>query len=362
MTEALVSFAAPRITVGSDILPELSRDLLFLRVVEANDGLRHLQARFVAFGPTRGSEADELMYLDGSRFDFGSDVKVEIGPEEDRQLVFEGKVSAISAQFEEGQEPEVLICAEDTLMSLRMTRRMKTYNNVSDAEIAQEIADLHGLEAQADAPGPSYDVVQQWNMSDLAFLRDRARRIQADVWVEEGKLHFRSRDQRPTNEITLVQGNHLLSLKASADLAHQRTQVRITGYDASDRSSIDASSDLQSIQGEIPNGRNGIDILSESFGDDHRSLRVRDVPLNSDEAQDWSKNELLRRARSFVTVSGTTRGTPSMNVGSRLNLERVGAPFEGPEYYVVKVCHRHDLNQGYRTDFIAERGAIGVSQ
>ena len=251
---------------------------------------------------------------------------------------------------------------EDNLMALRMTRRMKTYNDVTDAQIAEEIAELHGLEVQADAPGPKYDVIQQWNMSDLAFLRDRARRIQADVWIEQGKLHFRSRAQRPLNEITLVQGNHLLSLKASADLAHQRSEVRVTGYDASDRSSVDSASDLQSIQGDMPNGRSGMEILSDAFGDDHRSFRVRDVALNSDEADAWSKNELLRRARSFVTVSGTTRGTPSMNVGSRLNLERVGSPFEGPEYYVVKVCHRHDLSQGYRTDFIAQRAAIGVSQ
>jgi len=113
MTESLINFSTPRITVEGDELPELTRDLLFLKVSEANDGLRHLQARFIAFGPTEGSETDELMYLDGSRFDFGNEIKVEIGPEEDRQTVFEGKVSAISAQFEEGQEPEVLICAEE---------------------------------------------------------------------------------------------------------------------------------------------------------------------------------------------------------------------------------------------------------
>lgn len=362
MTESLINSSSPIVTVDGDELPELTRDLLYLNVSEANDGLRNLQARFVAFGPTQGSEADELMYLDGSRFDFGSDIKIEIGPEEDRHTVFEGKVSAISAEFSEGQEPEVSLCAEDRLMALRMTRRMKTYNEVTDAQIAEEIADFHGLEVQADAPGPSYDVVQQWNMSDLAFLRDRARRIQADVWCEQGTLHFRSREQRPMSEITLVQGNHILNLKASADLAHQRSEVRVTGYDASDRSSVDSASNLQSIQSEMPNGRSGIEILSDAFDGDHRSFRVRDVALNSDEADSWSKHELLRRARSFVTVSGTTRGTPSMNVGSRLNLERVGAPFEGPDYYVVKVCHRHDLSQGYRTDFIAQRAAIGVNQ
>jgi phage protein D len=361
MTESLLNNSSPKFTVDNDVLPELTRDLLFMQVTEANDGLRTLQARFVAFGPTTQNDEDEILYLDGSRFDFGSEIKVEVGAEQQRSCVFEGRVSSITAEFEEGQEPEVLVCAEDSLMELRLARRMRTYNDVTDAEIAEEIAAFHGLEVTADAPGPRHDAVQQWNMSDLAFLRDRARRIQADIWIADGTLYFRNRGQRSGSEITLVQGNHLLRLKACADLAHQRSEVRVSGYDASDRSVIDEVADLDSIRSEVPQGRTGPEILAQVYGGDHKSYRVRDVPLNSDEAAQWSVNELLRRARSFVTVSGTTRGTASMNVGSRLSLERVGSPFEGPDYYVVKVCHRHDLSQGYRTDFIAERGAIGVA-
>lgn len=362
MTESFLNFSAPKFTVDDDVLPELTRDLVFLRVAEANDGLRTLEARFVAFAPTENSDVDELFYLDGSRFDFGSEVKIEIGEESQRSNVFEGRVSSVAAHFQEGQEPEVSICAEDSLMELRLTRRMRTYNNVTDASIAEEIAELHSLEVQAVAPGPEYDVVQQWNMSDLAFLRDRARRIQADVWISDGTLYFQSRGQREGAEITLVQGNHLLSLNACADLAHQRNEVRVSGYDASDRSVIDESADLESIRSEMPEGRTGPEILADVFGEDCKSHRVRDVPLNSEEARQWSNAEMLRRARSFVSVSGTTRGTPTMSVGSRLRLERVGQPFEGSGYYVVKVCHSHELSRGYRTEFVAERAAVGVEQ
>jgi phage protein D len=361
MTESLLGYAAPRISVGDEILPELTRDLVFLKVSEANDGLRKLEARLVAFGPADGVDHDSLLYLDGNRFDFGSEIKVEIGTEETRQTIFEGRISAISAEFEEGNEPEVILCAEDQMMELRLARRMKTYRDQTDAQIAEEIAELHGLSAQADAEGPTYDVVQQWNMSDLAFLRDRARRIQAEVWVADGTLYFSNRGSRSGTDITLVHGNHLLHLKACADLAQQRSAVRVCGYDASDRSVIDETADAETIRAEAPQGRTGPEILSEVFTGDHSSYRVRDVPLNSSEAEQWSANEMLRRARSFVTVAGVTRGTPEMSVGSRLRLERVGTPFEGPDYYVVKVCHSHDLSRGYRTEFVAERAAVGVA-
>ena len=91
--------------------------------------------------------------------------------------------------------------------------------------------------AQLDADGPTHDVVQQFNQSDLAFLRERARRIQAELWATEGSLHLATRDRRPGTSVTMTRGSDLISVSAKADLAEQCTAVRVSGYDASARSS-----------------------------------------------------------------------------------------------------------------------------
>ena len=39
--------------------------------------------------------------------------------------------------------------------------------------------------------GPRYDVVQQLNQSDLAFLRERARLVQAELWCDGRTLHLK---------------------------------------------------------------------------------------------------------------------------------------------------------------------------
>jgi phage protein D len=85
---------------------------------------------------------------------------------------------------------------------------------------------------------------------------------------------------------------------------------------------------------------------------------VREVPLKSTEAADWVRAEMLRRSRSFVTLSGTTRGSADMVVGSKLTLARTGHPFEGPGYYVTHVRHTYDLQNGFRTNFEAERATM----
>lgn len=358
MTEPLLSFSAPHINIDGELRSELTRDLLQLEIAEANDGLRTMTARFVAYGPHADFQEDSLLYLDGGVFDFGSEITVDIGPEESAETVFTGTISAIEAEFSEGHEPEVVIRAEDKLMRLRLTRRMHSYEDMSDSDIVREIADNNGMDAEVDVDGPTYDIVQQWNMSDLAFLRERAHRVQADVWFAEDKLHFKTRSRRSGSEITLVQGNHLLHLRACADLSGQRSAVRVCGYNAQDRELIDETAEGDVIQSEALQGRTGPEILGQVFSGDRVSYRSRDVPLNAEEAQAWALAEMLRRGRSFVKVKGTTRGTPQMNVGSVVTLERVGQPFEGAGYYVVGVRHTYDLSRGYRTCFEAERGAV----
>lgn len=360
MTEEFISITQPVFKVDGRIRAELARDIQHLEVAENTAGLKTLQARFVAIGPQEGSEDETLLYLDGAIFDFGKPIDVAIGPLENARTIFSGFISGIEVCWEEENEPEVVIFAEDKLMKLRMTRRSRTYEEMSDAEIAETIAQEHQISAEVDAPGPTYHVVQQWNMSDLAFLRERARLIRAEIWIENDTLHFKGRPQRNGTELTLVVGNQLLSLSARADLAHQRTSVRVSGYDAQERSVIDEQAGGEAIQGEISGGRTGPEILETAFGN-RVSCRVNEVPLTSGEAAEFARAEMLRRARAFVEVCGVTSGSPDMMVGSRLKIERAGTPFNGEGYYVTQMRHTYDLQSGHRTHFNAERATIEVA-
>ena len=357
MTEPLLVATAPVFEVDGEVKGELARDILRLDIEESTAGLKTLSVRLLAHGPVADQSEERQLYLDGSILDFGKQLKVSIGPDSEARTIFQGAISAIEVVFEETAEPQAVIFAEDKLMELRMTRRTRTYEKMKDADIASAIASEHGLTPAVDADGPTYDLVQQWNMSDLAFLRERARRIQAELWIEDETLHFKSRGKRTGTQLTLVQGNHLISVRARADLAHQRTKVKVSGYDATQRERIEEEAGEDAIQAEVSDGLTGPAVLQRAFGE-RVSRRVREVPLQSNEASDWARDEMLRRARGFVTVTGTTRGSADMIVGSKLTLERTGHPFQGSGYYVTRVCHTYDLKNGFRTHFEAERATV----
>jgi phage protein D len=359
MTEPMLAPAGPVFSIDGQRVPSMARDCVHLEIEEGVEGLRTLRLHLFATGTGATGPQDRMIWLDGGVVDFGKRLVVSVGPDVSQRTVFDGTISAIEALFDDGEPPMVVLMAEDALMRLRMTRRMRSYHQVTDGDIASALASEHGLQAQVDVDGPQYDVVQQLNQSDLAFLRERARLVQAELWCEGRTLHLSSRPRRSGTALTLVQGNHLLSVRLCADLAHQRTEVAVTGYDAQNKDVIDERAVGDVVSAEVTSGRTGPQIVERALGSS-ATLRVREAALASAEASAWAKAEMLRRARGFVSVIGITRGTPDLMVGSRLTLQQVGAPFEGDGYYVTRLRHTVDLARGLRTWFAAERSTVNA--
>lgn len=358
--DVLLDSTTPKFYIDGRERIELARDVVGVMIEETGAGLKRLQLTLDAIGPQRGSRDEQLLYLDGDIVDFGVELKVAMGRASQQLTVFTGKISGIELVMEQSSTPKVTVFAEDALMGLRMTQRFKTWEDVSEADLLRDIAAEHGLRAQADVSGPTYKTVQQWNQSDLAFLRDRARRLAADVWVEDGTLHMATRDQRNGNTLTLIQGNDLIAVELRADLAHQRSAVKVSGFDVVDKDSIDEEADSAILAAEASGGRHGAQVLDAALAE-RINHHVRDVPLKDDEAKAWAKADLLRRARRFITLHGVTIGSPAMTIGTVIKLERVGTVFEGDGYYVTRLCHTFDTSSGFRTDFDAERAWIGRS-
>jgi phage protein D len=348
----------PLFQVDGQPAGQLTADAQSLRVEETTQGLRSLTLVLLAQSDAEAQD-DGLLYLDGRLLDFGKALEVSLGAEGEARTVFQGKVSAVEAGFSEGRLPLVTVMAEDALMRLRFSRRCRTYEKKSDAEIAREVAGLHGLDAQATAEGPTYDYVQQWNQSDLAFLRHRARMVEAELWAEGDTLHFQQRTQREGTRLTLTRGVELMDVQLRADTASQRTRVAVSGYDAARKEAIDRQAGVDVIASETSSERTGPNLLPAVSGEERPSFRVRDVPLTDAEALAFARAEQQRRARRFIVATGKTSGTPDLRVGSRLTLQRVGRPFNGAGYYVTRLCHTWERGGAFRTHFEAERPALG---
>jgi len=349
--------ARPALLVDGRDQPELSDGVLSLMVEETAAGLCRCEITVGNWG-SRGGEVGYL-YLDRGLLDFGKRIEVRTGAGEAAATVFDGRITGLEGRYPESSPPELVILAEDRLQDLRMTRRTRTFEDVTDSDVFRLVAGEHNLTPQIDVDASvRHKVLAQLNQSDLAFLRERARAIDADLWVRGETLHVSSRRRRTGREIALTYGQRLFEFSALADLAGQRTSVSVYGWDVSAKEKAAARADEAAIQGEVAGGQAGGPLLRQALGERAEQI-VHLVPANDAEARAFAEAYYRRAARRFVTGRGVAEGDGRIMVGARVVLSGLDPVFNGA-YDVVEARHLFDDARGYRTEFRVERPWLGA--
>lgn len=350
----LLISARPDIVVDGQRRPELAACLITLLIEETSAGLYRCEAVFSNWGPVNGQVG--FLYFDRSLLEFGKDFAVELGG----TRLFTGRIGALEGRFPESSPPEIAVLAEDRLQDLRMTRRTRRFEAMSDADIFQQIARDHLLSPDIDIPGGTHPVLAQINQSDLAFLRERARACGVELWVDDTQLKAKARPGRAGSPVTLGYGGRLRRFTVLADLAHQATKMTVGGWDIAGKQAIAATAELSVLDAELDGGTSGGKILQQALGERPASL-AHSVPGNDDEARAIAEASLKTLARRFVVGRGAAEPDAALKVGAAVRLEGLGALFSG-QYALSEVRHRFDEQHGLWTEFTAERAALGGSQ
>lgn len=327
-----------------------------LFIEENTDGLSRCEATFGNWGAVDNDVG--YLYFDRSVLDFGKAFSIKMGDRQTAGKVFDGRVMGIEGRFANTRPPEITVLAEDRLQDLRMTRRTRTFEDMSDREVIETLASQHSLRSEINIEGPArHKVIAQVNQSDLAFLRERARTIDAEVWVEDETLFVEARGRRNRGDVILTYGQGLHEFSVLADLSCQRTSLSVCGWNVAVKEGIEHEASTSVISGELNGDTSGIDILQEFLGN-RKELIVDTVPFNDADAKYMSEAQLRRKARRFVTGSGAAEGDGRIRAGTYLSLQGLGPVFNG-KYYVVEARHTFDGENGYRTYFRVERPGIG---
>jgi len=347
--------ARPTIRIDGQELPLLTQNITRLRMREAAGGLSTLELVLV----------DLLSFPDGhagygataeSPLKLGAAIKVYTGNTTEPQEIFDGFVTAMEAEVGPDFAPLFTLLAEDRLFKARKTRRTRTFEDASPADIVRTIAANHGLTPEVrdglDTPTATW---AQMNESDLAFLRRILERFDADIQVVGDALQAGpcARDARTT--VSLALGGNLIRARMMADLADQVTEIRVGSFDPATGEAVVATA----TAGEMGPGagRNGPAVLGEKF-EARREHVGHQGPLTDSEGDQVARAQYGRRARRFVRVDASAQGDANIRVGSHVSITAVN-PFFVNTYVVVEATHRFDLENGFLTEFIAEGAYLG---
>lgn len=338
----------PAIEIDGRAQPRLEAGLVSYELCDSLDSMARAE---LVFGNWGGEDRPGFQHFDRRLLEFGKTIVVKQGADK----LFEGRITAIAAEFPEGAPPQISVLAEDRLQDLRMVRRTRCFAQASLGDVARQVARDHGLDPQVEVTAPAAPLLAQLNQSDLAFLTDLARRYDADVRVEGTVLHVAPAREFPA--VRLAWSGTLRSFRVAADLANQRTAMVASGWDVARKEAIAHRAGKAAASQETGQDEAGADILQRALGERVETI-AHAVPASESEARQIAEGAFRQMARTFVSGEGVCETSPQVRAGAKLELTGLGPLFDGT-YRATSIAHLFDPEKGARTEFSCHRAGLG---
>jgi phage protein D len=305
---------------------------------------------------------------DANLFQLGSSVSIVFGYGDELQPMIDGEITQITPTFPSSGVPTVAIHGQTLLHRLGDNTRPRTFQKMTDTEMAQQISQDAKIEFQGDDSEIQYDYVSKGNKSDLAFLKERADRIHFEISMKENKLRFRRAQESKPEAYTLVWSQiqkgfsldntrPLKSFNPQLDSSQPATHVEYRAYDVKSKQAFVCRADSgdQILMG---GSQKAGDVVAASRRE--RPYIQVAIPFTSQAQGDrYARAAYNQRALTLVGGSGDTIGTPELRSGKVIDLQGLGPLFSG-RYYIEEATHTIDGN-GYQTSFSAKRNAKNES-
>ena len=336
---------------GNQLQPEAEADLFLVEVADELDVPGMFTLSLNAGDPRSGG----LKWVDDTLFREGNEVTIKMGFSAPLTQLLVGEIVALEPEFPERGPIVFTVRGYDRLHRLAIGRKSRAFRNMTDSEIAAQIAQDYSLTPESDDSAVKHDHVYQHNQTDLEFLRLRAARMGWEVKVDGKKLLFRKPKPATGKILTLTYGDNLVSVAPRLTLATQTSEVRVQGWSPKDKKVITARAgggDETTTMG----GRDSGPTLAQRVVGPSTLMIVSEPPATPEDAEAMARGRLEQVALDFVIAEGSCVGEPQIRPGVVLELRSLGSRLSGL-YYVVGATHSLAARKGYLTSFTARRNA-----
>ncbi|MBE9068781.1 VgrG-related protein [Leptolyngbya cf. ectocarpi LEGE 11479] len=275
---------------------------------------------------------------------------------EEIPYLFEGEITALETQFTEQTQAPIIVRAYDHSHRLHRGYHNRSFQNMTDSDVVEKIADEVGLEIdKLDDSGEPHDYIFQENQTNMAFLRQRAARIGFELFARDGKLNFREPKSEEPLELTWL--DDLRSFGVQVTSAEQVKSVEVRGWDYTTKEPIIATADEEKLLTEIESSEKSGTKASQAFEKPQEPKRiVVDQPVFKRKEADAIAQAVCNEiGGQFVQGDAMAEGNPEIRPGRTVKLKELG-PYTG-EYYITETRHTY-INRVYDTEF-SVRGLRG---
>jgi phage protein D len=295
-----------------------------------------------------------VIWIDDDRFKEGNIVEIDMGYRDNMKTLFKGEITGLEPEFPKDESPKLTVTGYDRRHRLMGKRKSRTFLNMKDSEIANQVAADWSLTPKIADTHVTLDYVLQNNQSDFEFLQERARRIGHEMVVTDAELHFRPRKNDGSSVLKLNREVELLDFSARLTTMGQVEEVNVQGWNAKDKKEVVAKSRIGDER-QMGGSASGPAATRRAFSGTGGT--AVDTPvLNQAEADQLAQGWFGEMALAYVEGFGTCIGDPELRAGTLVEIEGLGKRFSG-SYYVTSTEHSYKPSIGYRTAFSVRRNA-----
>lgn len=285
----------------------------------------------------------------------GQQVEIAGRAAEDEQRtespLFVGEVVSIEATYPESGVPTLVLRGYDLSHRLHRGRKVRSFLQSTDSDIASRIAQDRGLRADVDSTSHVHEHLYQENLTDYEFLARRARALGFVFFVDGRKLVFKRPASVALPPVELNYRESLLEFRPRLTASAQVSNLNVRGWDpATKRPIVGRARTADYRTARLGWEHRGNELASQAFG--QAETGFSDEPVSSQaEGDDYAVAHLSHFWSTDVLAEGEAVGNTRLRAGGVVRIQGVGDRFGG-EYFVTSARHTYDADGQYRTSFV----------
>ena len=263
---------------------------------------------------------------DAATFAPGTEIEIKAGYGDDEATIFKGLVVKLGTRISGDNFGRLIVDCQDKAVKMTVGRKNANYVDETDSAIMQGLAGDHGLSIETDTTTTTFKELVQYYCSDWDFLVSRAEVNGLLVIATDGALSVKAPAVSAAAALKVTYGTDLIEFQAEIDARTQLASVEAVAWDPKTQAiikgspaapaSLNAQGDLQSAA------------LAQVVGLSTYVLQTA-APLETGALGDWAKAAQVKAGLARIRGRMKFQGSAKAKVGGLIELEGVGARYNG---------------------------------
>lgn len=309
----------------------------YLKTAFFSDDIRGLSMAELKVG-IWNTGTNSFIHIDDGIFDVGGELELFMGYGGEQVSLFNGEIVSQVANFSTVSHHSLTARAYDKGHRLTQGKKVRNFAELKDSEIVEKIIREAGLTPNVEDTGTIIPQVIQNNMTDMEFIRTRARRYGYRVYTEGDTCFFVNDDLSVSPAATLTYGIDFVEFNPTISLAQPITEVEVRGWDTINKQSLTGTAAKGSETTKMGGTQSGSEQTGAAFGDQKIIVTNLNV-YNAAQSQAYAESVLKEHSRNLVNARLIIAGNTALKAGQVITLAGLTNAYNG-DYYINASSHR----------------------